>query len=203
MLDPESELVFTVTDLKQYTYCPRIVFYAYCLPLLRPKTFKMESGIRAHDEARERERRRTLSVYGLQAGKRHFDLPVASQALGLQGKIDMAIEVADEEEGGGEWIPVDYKQSRRRIGAHVQIQLAAYGLMLEETLGVEVKRGFVYSLLTRKAEEVSLTRTWRRKVREAVESMRVMVEQETMPEPPASHRRCANCEFRRFCNDVV
>jgi CRISPR-associated exonuclease Cas4 len=201
MLDPESELVFTVTDLKQYTYCPRIVFYAYCLPLLRPKTFKMERGIRAHDEAREREKRRTLSGYGLQAGKRHFDLRVASQALGLQGKIDMAIEVADEE--GGEWVPVDYKQSRHKVGTHVRLQLAAYGLMLEETLGVEVKRGFVYSLLTRKAEEVSLTKTWRCKVRETVESMRTMVEHEAMPEPPASRRRCVNCEFRRFCNDVA
>lgn len=201
MLDPESALIFTVTDLKQYTYCPRIVFYTYCLPLLRPKTFKMERGIRAHDEARERERRRSLSTYGLQAGKRHFDLPVASQALGLQGKIDMAIEVGDEE--GEELIPVDYKQSRRKIGAHVRLQLAAYGLMLEETLGVEVRRGFVYSLLVRKAEEVSLTKTWRHKVCETIESMRTMVEQEAMPEPPASRRGCVNCEFRRFCNDVA
>jgi len=201
MLDPESELVFTVTDLKQYTYCPRIIFYTYCLPLLRPKTFKMESGIRAHDEAREREKRRTLSAYGLQAGERHFDLPVASQALGLQGKIDMAIEVEDE--GSEEWVPVDYKQSRHKIGAHVRLQLAAYGLMLEETHGVVVKRGFVYSLLTRKAEEVPLTKTWRRKVREALESMRAMVEQEMMPDPPSSRRRCVNCEFRRFCNDVL
>jgi CRISPR-associated exonuclease Cas4 len=201
VLDPESELVFTVTDLKQYTYCPRIVFYTYCLPLLRPKTFKMENGIRAHDEAREREKRHTLSAYGLQAGKRHFDLLVASQALGLQGKVDMAIEVADE--GGQEWIPVDYKQSRHKIGAHVRLQLAAYGMMLEETLGVDVKRGFVYSLLARKVEEVSLTKTWRRKVCETVEFMHMMVKQEIMPEPHKLRRRCVNCEFRRFCNDVL
>ncbi len=28
----EERLIFTVTDLKQYAYCPRIVFYTYCLP---------------------------------------------------------------------------------------------------------------------------------------------------------------------------
>ena len=25
-----------VTDLKQYEYCPRVVFYEYCLPGVRP-----------------------------------------------------------------------------------------------------------------------------------------------------------------------
>ena len=38
-------LTFVVTDLKQYAYCPRVVYYTYCLPLLRPMTFKMERGI--------------------------------------------------------------------------------------------------------------------------------------------------------------
>ena len=42
-------MTFTVTDLKQYEYCPRIVYYTYCLPLIRPTTFKMEAGVQAHE----------------------------------------------------------------------------------------------------------------------------------------------------------
>ena len=37
-----------VTDLKQYTYCPRIVFYRYCLPRVRPITSLMKEGIQSH-----------------------------------------------------------------------------------------------------------------------------------------------------------
>lgn len=196
-----ERLVFTVTDLKQYTYCPRVVFYTYCLPLLRPTTFKMEAGIRAHEKAGRQEQRRTLAAYGLEEGKRHFDVWVKSSILGLRGRIDLVIEVGVGEKR--EWVPVEYKHTRRRTGPHIRRQLAAYGMMLEETWGGTVRRGFVYSLVMRKAEEVALTERLRRGVREVAAAMREMVEQETMPGPPRSRRPCVNCEFRRFCNDVV
>lgn len=198
----EERVIFTVTDLKQYAYCPRIVFYTYCLPLVRPVTGKMEEGKIAHEAVREREQRRTLRVYGLEEARRHFDVAVFSWELGLSGRIDLVLEV--EGKGGRrEWIPVDYKQTERRAGPHLRRQLTAYGMMLEETWGGEVRRGFLYSLLARRAEEVPLTSALRQAVREIVAVMREMVERERMPEPPPSRRACVNCEFRRFCNDVI
>lgn len=203
--DPMERTVFTVTDLKQYAFCPRVVFYTYCLPLIRPVTGKMEEGQLAHEEARDRERRRTLRVYGLEEARRHFDVQVASEELGLTGRIDLVLEVAPGPSGlgGRELIPVDYKQTDRRAGPHVRWQLAAYGIMLEETWGGVVRRGFLYSLLTRRAEEVTLTRSMRQELREIVAAMREMVERERMPDPPPSRKPCVNCEFRRFCNDVL
>jgi len=199
--EAEGRVIFTVTDLKQYTYCPRVVFYTYCLPLVRPTTYKMESGIRAHERAERRERRRTLAAYGLEEGQRHFDVDVASQELGLRGRIDVAIEIGEGEER--EWIVVDYKQTTRRTGRHIKRQLAAYGIMLEETRGGIARRGFVYSLVTRKTEEIRLTERLRGEVWEVVSTMREMVKREAMPGPPRSRRPCVNCEFRRFCNDVL
>ncbi|MBC7226545.1 MAG: CRISPR-associated protein Cas4 [Thermoflexales bacterium] len=200
-----ERVIFTVTDLKQYAYCPRIVFYTYCLPLIRPTTGKMEEGRLAHEEARDRERRRTLRIYGLEEARRHFDVSVASAELGLTGRIDLVLEIGAPHPANSserEWIPVDYKQTERRAGPHVRWQLAAYGMMLEETWGGVVRRGFVYSLLTRRVEEVPLTRSLRQQVREVVAAMREMVERERMPDPSSSRRPCVNCEFRRFCNDV-
>jgi len=189
--------VFRVTDLKQFAYCPRIVYYAYCLPDVRPTTAKMEMGARAHEGAKRRERRRGLVAYGLAEGTRHFDVWVDSERLGLRGKIDLVIETEEEA------IPVDYKNTRRRVGPHVRRQITAYGMMLEEGWGKPVRRGFVYSLLTRRAEEVTITGRLRREVGEAVAAMREMVEGERMPPPPKSRRPCVDCEFRRFCNDVL
>ncbi len=201
MLEVAEKQVFTVTDLKQYGYCPRIVAYTYCLPLVRPTTYKMEAGIAAHERAGKRERRRTLAAYGLDEGKRHFDVWLESDILGLRGRLDMLIEVRDG--AGGELIPVEYKQTRRRTGQHVRTQLAVYGMMLEESWPGVVCRGFVYSLLRRKAEEIPITPRLRDEVREALGTMREMVEREVMPGPPRSRRQCVNCEFRRFCNDVL
>jgi CRISPR-associated exonuclease Cas4 len=201
MNDVEERLFVTVTDLKQYIYCPRIVYYTYCLPLIRPTTYKMEAGIKAHEKASKRERRRTLTAYGLDEGKRRFDVWLRSPILGLTGKVDMVIEVTEGKEQ--ELIPVEYKQTRRKIGKHIRLQLAAYGMMLEERWNLGVKRGFVYSLLRRKAESVSLTKQLCTEAKTLLAEMREMIRREAMPDPPRSPRQCVNCEFRRFCNDVL
>jgi len=193
--------IFTVTDLKQYSYCARIVFYTYCLPLIRPTTFKMEAGVAAHDQARKLERRRTLRAFDLGAAVKHFDVSLGSDTLGLQGRIDLVLEV--KQAGERELLPVDYKNTRRAAGRHLKRQLATYGLMLEECWAAPAPRGFLYFLPERRAEEIVLTARLREEARTTVEEMRTMVEREVMPPPPKSRRPCLNCEFRRFCNDVL
>jgi CRISPR-associated exonuclease Cas4 len=161
----------------------------------------MTAGIAAHEKAGQQERRRTLAAYGLKEGERFLDVGVESRSLGLRGRIDLVIET--EGKDGLELIPVEYKQTSRRPGPHYRLQLAAYGIMLEETREGVVRRGFIYSLVSRKAEQVSLTERLRGDVRMTTAAMREMVEREVMPEPPRSRRGCVNCEFRRFCNDVL
>ncbi len=195
-------LTFTVTDLKQYTFCPRIVYYTYCLPLIRPMTYKMRAGIEAHDAAEGLERRRNLSAYGLQQGERRFDVPLVSERLGLSGKVDMVIRVLAGEGSVAEVIPVEYKHSPGRAGHHLFLQLTAYALMLEgEGEGV-VRRGFLYFIPSRRTQEVAITPALRRDVVGQLRAMREMVEREAMPGPPRRRARCVTCEFRRFCNDV-
>ncbi len=196
-------LMFTVTDLKQFAYCRRVVFYTYCLPLVRPMTFKMERGTAAHQAALPKERRRGLRAYGLNRGKRHFDVQIDSPRLGLSGRIDLVIETDDNPTGVEELIPVEYKHSRRETGAHWKRQLAAYALLLEDVWGETVQRGFVYRLPLRRATEVAITGQLRKAIHETVAEMRAMVERQAMPKPPKSRRPCVECEFRRFCNDIL
>jgi CRISPR-associated exonuclease Cas4 len=104
--------------------------------------------------------------------------------------------------GDGELIPVDYKLSRI-AGAHFQLQVAVYGILLEEMRGVTVRRGFVYLIPLRRAEEVKIDPRLRAKALKAVEAMRRIVEREEMPAPVKNRGKCVACEFRRFCNDVL
>jgi CRISPR/Cas system-associated exonuclease Cas4 (RecB family) len=85
----EPRPTFLVTDLKQFAYCPRVVYYSYCLPLIRPTTYKMQAGQEAHLEEEGREQRRSLRAYGLEEGERTFNLWLQSSELGLRGRMDM------------------------------------------------------------------------------------------------------------------
>jgi CRISPR-associated exonuclease Cas4 len=198
-----SNWLLEVTDLKQYTYCPRIVFYRYCLPRVRPITFSMQEGIRSHEEEENREERRSLRNYGLTQGERAFHLALQSTRLGLTGRVDLAIATPSRDAPGAEAIVVEYKLSEQKAGSHFILQLAAYALLLEEAWGLPVKHGYLYSIPLRKAEPIPITQHLRRKVTQTVTQIRQIVQSEIMPPPPDSLRRCVTCEFRRFCNDVV
>ena len=197
-----ERLMFTVTDLKQFEYCARIVYYTYCLPLIHPTTFKMEAGKQAHDLAPDLERRRGLKAYHLSDGEREFDVWLESFALGLRGRVDMVITRAGAESRTGEIIPVEYKDSPGRGGPGWTLQLTAYGVMLEAERHLPVQRGFVYYLPQRRAREFGVTAELKARVVATVQVMREMIELERMPPPVTLRAKCAACEFRRFCNDV-
>ena len=198
-----SDFLFEVTDLKQYTYCPRIVFYRYCLPRIRPITFTMKEGILSHAEEDSREERRSLRHYNLTEGERTAHLSLQSTRLGLTGRIDLAIATPSRTAPNAEGIVVEYKLTEQKAGAHFKLQLAAYALLLEEAWGLPVKRAYIYSISMRKAELVPIKPHLCHKVMQAIAHIKQIITSEIMPPPPASLRPCITCEFRRFCNDVV
>ncbi len=189
----------TVTDLKQYAYCPRILYFTRCLPHVRPVTAKMAEGIQAQEAEEAREQRRQLRSYGFTTGARHFAVSLYSATLGLTALVDMVISQPD---GKAIVIPVDYKMSDL-AGPHFRLQLACYGLLLEEEMGLPAPYGFLYLIPERRAERIPLSAALKLEARTLLAEMRRVVEAEIMPEPTLQAARCVNCEFRRFCNDVV
>lgn len=196
MLDYDP-FTFRVIDLKQYAYCPRILYYHTVLPAVRPVTFKMEAGISAHVQAEQRERRRTLRAYSLQHGERAFNVPLYSRELALSGELDMLITTGDE------LIPVDYKATSQE-GPHFRLQLMAYGRLLEEARpGYHVRYGFLYLIPERRAVEVAFTKRLRSRLERALRDMQTIAGRQQMPQATSRRGRCVDCEFRRFCNDVL
>ncbi len=192
--DGMRPLVFPVTDLRQWHFCRRIVYYRFNWPPIRPKPYVLEEGKEAHEEIWRRLIRRGR-VRGIPDGEYGYEVGWVSERWGLSGKVDLV--VVNEEEV----IPVDFKDSRKMDSPHFRIQLAAYGLLVEERFGRPVRRGFLYSIPRRLAVEVALTLPLRRKVIETVREMAAVVQGEAMPEGPPTRARCVACEFRRFCND--
>ncbi|MBK8903483.1 MAG: CRISPR-associated protein Cas4 [Anaerolineaceae bacterium] len=195
----EDSFVFRVIDLKQYVYCPRILYYHTVLPQVRPLTYKMEAGIAAHTQTEQKEKRRSLRTYGLQQGERQFNVPLYAPELYLSGELDMLIETATE------LIPVDFKQSKQE-GEHFRLQLLAYGRLLNAICNPQqktIRRGFLYLIPSRQAVEVSFTPALQRKFDKAMAQLHLIAEGQQMPEPTKKSGRCVDCEFRRFCNDVL
>ncbi len=194
---------FRVVDLKQYQYCPRLIYYHHCLPHIRPVTHKMQAGVEAQQSAMRNEPRRSLKPYGLTRGERRYNVSLESADLGLRGKIELVLETDDNPSGTAELIPVDYKNSRKgKPDMHLKLQMTAYALMLEECLELPARRGFLYYIPLRRAVEVPITGRLKAALRKSVQTMRKIVAAEWMPSPTPRRAKCIDCEFRRFCNDI-
>jgi CRISPR-associated exonuclease Cas4 len=191
----ENGITFTITDLKQYIYCPRIFYYHACLPDVRPVTAKMHHGIDAHEQEQKRAARRTMHQYHTIDGTRNFDVPVISERLNLSGQIDEVVE------GTNGVFPVDYKLAKR-AGYHFKLQLTAYAMLLEEVSDVRIKQGYLYLMRSREMITVRFTQKLRGAVEAALRAMYIIAQTELVPEPTRYRQRCPDCEFRRFCNDV-
>jgi CRISPR-associated exonuclease Cas4 len=189
-----------VTDLKQYVYCPRVVFYRYCLPDIRPVTFKMQAGIAAQERVNDLEKRRSLRAYDVVAGTRHFHVSVVSERLKLTGQIDLVVAHGEGDEE--RLIPVDFKLSRRKPGPHFKLQLGAYGVMLAEAWNGVVDVGYLYQIPTKTSVQVPITSRLRKQVESTGAEIHRMIDEERMPGATSQPGKCVNCEFRRFCNDV-
>jgi CRISPR-associated exonuclease Cas4 len=187
---------FTVTDLKQFGYCQRVVFYERCLPHIRPRTYKMDAGRDAHEVETERAVRRTLSVYDILKGERQFDVRLSSDKFHLTGEVDEVVRTDTNE-----IFPVDYKLARQASN-HYKLQLAAYALLMQETEHKTVSRGYLYLIPIRRLVKVEITSALYQQVEAILTQLEAMLAKEQMPSPPANRNFCAACEFRRFCNDI-
>lgn len=184
-----------VTDLKQWMYCPRIVYYHRVLGLCATATFKMQEGRAAHDVLEKLERRRSLKRYGLEGASRRFAVSLHDPELGLAGRLDLLLHAPDNA------AVVDFKLTGGGIHENHELQLAAYGLLVQRSLRVPVRLGFVYRIPDASLKPVRLDAAHYDRVIRAVRDIRGLAAAQTIPDPPQRLTRCTECEYINFCAD--
>jgi len=185
-----------VTDLKQWAYCPRVVYYHHVMPAPPKPTYKMKEGLAAQEMIESLEMRRKLREYGLDAARRRFGLWLDNQDLGLSGKIDLLLEAPEE------IAVVDFKLTSGEPGQNHRIQLAGYSLLAESACGLPARRAFLYRIPDNRIFVEPVTEELRRAVKAAVVGIRQTGQSQLCPEPTDVRGRCAECEFANYCADI-
>ncbi|MHB1653903.1 MAG: CRISPR-associated protein Cas4 [Desulfitobacteriaceae bacterium] len=191
-----DRMPLTITDLKQFIYCPRILYLTYVMPVPRPTTAKMGFGKAEHLELDRLEKRRKLKRYGLEEGIRVFHAHLVSERLGLEGKLDLHIERERE------CYPIEFKHSTA-IHFNHKVQLAGYAVLLEEEMKKPVRTGFVYLIPKSEIVPVPITPELRDYVHDTIQAIRHAIAKAAWPRPTAQRHRCRECEYRRYCQDVA
>lgn len=207
-----SDGFVSVSEVRQWSYCPRVVWHNRWLGERRPQTSRMEEGRADQAERERKEKRRTFAEYRLPAQSRRFNVYLRSERLGVSGVVDAVLELTnrsiDEVDSQGldperpYFAPVEYKSTQERVGRHHLLQLAGCAALLSDITGTSVPFGYFVSLPNGRASRVELSEKAREEFLSCVQGIRNMVVECRMPEPTPSRAKCRDCEFRRFCNDV-
>jgi len=185
-----------VTDLKQWAYCRRIVYYHRVMPAVGRPTFKMKEALAAQDLIEGLEMRRGVKEYGLENARREFNVWLRDDSLGLSGRADLVLETSDQV------AVVDFKLTSGELGENHRMQLAGYSLLAESARGVAARRGFLYRIPDNRLFAVEITTELREAVVAAVAAIRKMAEAEWCPPATSVRGRCIECEFSNYCADV-
>lgn len=199
MPNKQTHDMIKVTDIKQYVYCPRIIYYTYVMPVEKKISFKMEYGREQHLELDRLEKRRRFASYGFSEGKRIFHLSVASERLGLIGIIDMVIEAYNDRMKA--YYPVEFKNTSNRLQLNHKYQLTAYAMLLEEWCEKPVSGGFIYTIPSKDIKLLPITQDMKDYVKRIIGAIHHIVQDESYPEV-RSLKRCRDCEYKNYCADL-
>jgi len=196
-----AEPFVSVTDIKQYIYCPRIVYFDRVLHATPIFGSQQEDSKELHEDYVKKELRRKDAIYYspefVGAEKLLFS-SLSSSRLGLQGSVDCIIKTA-----AGEYVPVEYKimnSDKGRIHMQHKYQLVGYGLLIEDSFGTVVRRGFVNYIPETLILQLEITPTMKSYVKRVLGHIkRIILEEELPPIRVAKEKCTGGCGHKQTC----
>lgn len=182
--DVESPIDVPISAIEHFSYCPRQCALIHVEQTYDENLYTIRGRL-THE-------RIVSGVESTEHGVRVLrDVPLWSERLGLHGRADVI------EFHGDRPYPVEYKSGRQH-GVHPDLQLCAQAMCLEEMLECTVPAGAVYHHATRRRREVRFNEQLRDRVVQAVDAIRQMLREQTVPEAP-NDARCSHCSLRSAC----
>lgn len=185
----------TPSHIIEYLFCPRFTYFEYVLaiPQYEEKDYKVMKGRGVHDAKLERNKDYLRKKIG--AKQKWIDQYLTDSSL--RGKVDEVLLLED-----GTMAPLDYKfaEYKDRIFETYKQQLACYALLIEVNFGRSVDKGFlVYVRSKNKLVEVPITKEDKAAIRESIEKIALIMEENYFPKSTKYKKRCLNCTYRNLC----
>lgn len=185
----------TPSHIIEYLFCPRFTYFEYVLgiPQYEEKHYKVIKGREVHDLKLERNKEYLRKKLGVR--EKWVDQYLTNESL--RGKIDEVLLLDDNT-----MAPLDYKfaEYKDRIFDTYKQQLICYALLIEKNFGREVNRGYlVYVRSKNKLLEVGISDSDKKLIKETIEKISWIMEENHYPKATKYKRRCLNCTYRNIC----
>ncbi|MBE0524903.1 MAG: CRISPR-associated protein Cas4 [Methanosarcinales archaeon] len=193
----DRETIITISDVLEYLFCPRFIYYMYCLdiPQHEEQRFKVLKGREVHET-----RRMTNQEYvrkKLYCIRKERSVFIASRENHIKGIVDEVLFLED-----GTAAPLEYKYAefKDKVFKTYKFQLVLHGLMIKENYNIEVNRGYIcYIRSNNLVKQIDFTPSDFMKGVEIVESVIDIIDKGEYPKTSRNLRKCIDCCYRNIC----
>jgi len=196
-----AEPSVSVTDIKHYIYCPRLIYFDKVLHATPIFGSQQEDSKELHEDYVKKELRRKDAIYyspEFVGAEKLLFTPLGSGVLGLQGNVDCIIRTANEE-----YIPVEYKNmssDKGKVCMDHRYQLVGYALLVEENFETVVKRGFVNYIPETLILQIEITPTMKSYVKRVLGYIKRIIKDEELPPICVAKQKCTGgCGHKQTC----
>lgn len=198
MSEEEPDLI-PVTDIKQYHFCPRIIYFTRVLGIEERPTELEKAGKEAHLDFHRKERRRTTLFGGktIRVEQKWTALRLKNEKLGIEGMVDMVVKTPEG------YAIVEYKTTdmpKKIVPSHLY-QAAAYAMLVEKAFKTIVRKLYIYYEKSGKFLEIPMRDSIRKHVIWTIGRIKNIIEKEKIP-PAKPSRKCKSCGYRWVCREA-
>jgi len=196
-MSTESETIITISDVLEYLFCPRFIFYMHCLdiPQHEERHFKVMKGREVHAEkmiTNPEYLRKKIGVI-----KKELNVFLASKRHHIKGIVDEVLFLDD-----GTAAPFEYKfaEFNGTIFQTYKYQLVLHALMIKENYGIEVNRGFI--CFTRSKNHIETCNFSHKDSERAiviVNEILEIIDKGFYPSKGKYKNKCIDCCYRTIC----
>lgn len=192
-----SSFSIPISLFRQYTFCPRVVWYQLNLNAGVKRPLWVEQGLEYHDRQGQLDKSRSLRRYDISGDhiERLYGKTVSCNEPPMHGITDLLLV------GETSIYPVEFKLSKPRKLAGLKLQLAAYGMAAEQETGKDCHKAFLIYGDRAKTIDFTIDEKVRSEVRDAAHQVSLIAKNDRIPDSSASLAQCQQCEYLLRCND--
>jgi CRISPR-associated exonuclease Cas4 len=193
------QTVITVSSLpasalRQHQFCPRVPYFNENRGINPSDRPWQRQGVTFHKQQEMLNKRRNLSRFNLAEGSVEYQVHLVGKELPLHGVCDAVITA------NGHLYPLEFKLFGNKPNKGHKLQVAAYGMLLEQQFNQPVMTGFILIGTKGKTEIIDMAQ-WRNQVESAVIAIQANLISPLLPHSSASQAQCGQCEYLNYCAD--
>jgi CRISPR-associated protein Cas4 len=196
-VEPDCETIITISDVLEYLFCSRFIYYMYCLdiPQHQEKRFKVIKGREVHETRKLTNRdyvRKKLNCV-----RKESDVFISSKQKHIKGIVDEVLFLDN-----GTAAPLEYKfaEYKDKVFKTYKFQLVLHALMIKENYNIEVNRAYLcFTRSNSMVKEIEISASDFKKAEKIIGEILDIIQKGLYPKTSRSSSKCIDCCYRNIC----